>query len=598
MKKIWTIIITLIAVAATGGLLTACGGTTTGEGARTESFTWWIPAGVDSSYYDSYEKNPVVEYLASQKWEGDNQEEVYIDLSFLVPVSGSELNNIVTLISTGEYPDIMDIQYYLRAGSVSDLYDQGIALDLTYYVENYMPNYLAYLETRPDLAQTAVNYVDGEARYLMIYGYGEGVEMWGGWEYRRDWIVKYGENPTTHQPFVGGFDDEGVWTDDVVFPSGYTIPYYISDWEWMLQIFEDAIDAENIIGGYPMSMNYPGYFGTGDLVCSFGGGAPAWYKDGDTIKFGATGEGFRTYLKCVSQWYANGWIDQAFTEHTSEIFYQIDQTKVFQGKVGVWWGTQGSLENKMDISDGEPNSPTNGYTNGIMVCGARQPINDIYGDESEKGVTPFAMYQFSSEGSPTIVTDKAKDKDLVALFTMMDYLYGEEGSLLKTFGLNAEQVQTVQNEFMSSQGLTDGVYSVVNVEGVDKYLYAEPLIGNTPLKNAACGLRLVGLSQQQNIISVNTPTWDRSLNEWIVYTNTGFFPSSFTGQLSATDSVNYAKLESNVNDFLQRNVPAFVMGSKDPNSDADWIAFLAALNKYHPETNTQMLQTLLDHLNG
>ena len=44
-----------------------------------------------------------------------------------------------------------------------------------------------------------------------------------------------------------------------------------------------------------MSLYYPGYVRTGDLVSSFGGGNPMYYQVGDTIEAGMTGDTFRTF---------------------------------------------------------------------------------------------------------------------------------------------------------------------------------------------------------------------------------------------------------------------------------------------------------------
>lgn len=65
------------------------------------------------------------------------------------------------------------------------------------------------------------------------------------------------------------------WVDDVVFPSGCTDPMYISDWEWMFEIFDKAMEEQGITDGYCMSMYYPGYIANGDLVTGFGGGGIA-----------------------------------------------------------------------------------------------------------------------------------------------------------------------------------------------------------------------------------------------------------------------------------------------------------------------------------
>ena len=163
----------------------------------------------------------------------------------------------------------------------------------------------------------------------------------------------------------------------------------------MLNIFNTALEEEGISDGYGMSIDYTGHYGTGDLVSAFGGGSSTWYIDADTVKFGGNSEDFRTYLQALNTWYANGWIDEGFAENSSDIFYRIDSTSVHQGKVGLFYEAMGTLGSLLDISDGLPNSPENGYTNGIMMFGASAPINDIYGGLQQQGKEPFTMYQVS-----------------------------------------------------------------------------------------------------------------------------------------------------------------------------------------------------------
>ena len=159
----------------------------------------------DSSYYTSYDENPIVKYLLSKTYGTDeNGNGKKIDLDFLVPATGTQKDNITTLVATGEYPDIFDMTYY--PGTAVELYEEGITLDITEYVEKYMPNYMAYMEANPDFKTIASNVVDGESKILQLYAHGTIVaDMWGGFMYRRDWIVKYGTNPKDGSSFSGEY---------------------------------------------------------------------------------------------------------------------------------------------------------------------------------------------------------------------------------------------------------------------------------------------------------------------------------------------------------------------------------------------------------
>ncbi len=561
------------------------------------TFTWWNGNGEDTSYYDDYSKNPAVNYITTQKTWGPN--EVKINIDFTIPPAGTQLDNVVTMISTGDYTDIVDMSYYSNAGSVLELYEDGICMDLTPYVEQYMPNYLAFLEAHPDYALTATNVVDGEKKYLQLYNYHDTINQWGGWQYRRDWLVKYGTNPETGAAFTGGYATTGdveSWTDDVVFPSGGTDPMYISDWEWMMKIFETALEEEGIDDGYCISLPYQGHNETGDLVSAFGGSTSVWYINGDTVEFGGDSENFRVYLQAMKTWYDNGWVDEAFAEHTSDIFFRIDSTKVHQGKVGIFYEAQGTLGSLLDISNGEANNSEIGYTNGIMVFGARPPINDIYGTSAQQGVTPYCNYQVSLEYNSYIITDKAAEKDLEALFSMLDYMYGEEGGVLNAFGLSKEQYEQTNDEFYTKFGLTEGAYTVVETDGVKQYKLVEALASDTFLNNASKGNRFVGVWLDSRAYPTENSIVQHAKSEWTVYTSTGAFKGSFNSQRSAEDNNKYTKTLGNVREFMSKNIPGFINGGKDPFSDDDWNAYVNAVNKYGPHNNVDIMQKVYDSL--
>ena len=552
-------------------------------------YSWWIYTGEPD--YTDYRDNPCVNYLLSKTWGPENKA---MDLEFLIPLSGSERDNSVTLIATGEYPDLMALLNY--PDSITTLYEEGIAMDITEYVEKYMPNYLAFLDANPDLKATAMNVVDGEKKILGIYDYNDAVgDMWGGFEYRRDWIVKYGKNPNDGSSFSGAYTEtnsDGTpnvesWEDNVIFPSGGSDPVYISDWEWMMEIFQVAIEDLEITDGYGMSLPYGGFHATGDLVSAFGGGS-WWYTTPEgTIEFGPSTDSFRAYLQCMNTWYKNGWIDTAFAEHTTDMFYLIDSAKYRSGKVGLWYGTVDMLGGKLDNGEG--------YLDGIVVYAASQPINDIYGTAEQQNVKPYVMYQDSMEGQITMVTNKAAEKDLPTLFTFLDYLFSEEGSLLIKLGLNKEQYDETKDKLYTEKGLTEGAY-IQNEDGtyqtVDKILKDSGSLGSALILN-----RLTGLRKIKGVIRPNTKVTQHNIDQWTLYPSTGSFKGSFISQLSLEEAEKKSKVETNSLEFCYKNVPSFIKGSQDPYNDEDWNSYKKALSKYSPDSITQIYQALYDSLN-
>lgn len=481
--------------------LNKVGGLVTAEANHT--YSWFISEGESSTYYSDYAENPAVQYWCGREFETQDGSESNVAFDFQVAPAGAEsdtLNNLLGNKST--WPDIVDMTY--SSMSVQDAYESGFIVDLTPYIEECMPNYMAMLEYY-DIVEDSKIYADGEWRYLALSPFQNNDIMtpWGGYQYRRDWIVKYGTPVAgSRAEEEGGFygyysltvdgqptecaaedyDPQTIngdsWVDNVTFPSWErrddadgahggmkwyadwcaengktwdgTDPVTISDWEWMFEAFARAIDELGIEDGYVHSIYYPGYIENGDFVTGFGGiGAHFYYDNEGFYRFGGLQPGFQAYLQCMSAWYENGWIDEDFNTKSTDAFYDIDMDLVRQGKIGCWYGqfsTLGSRIYNEDIA----------LTRGAVVSTAAQPINDLYdaeGNAVEEGraltsevalAIPNCFYSNAeySQGTFVFSTNLLENgKDLELVLRAIDWLYGEEGARVVSLGLSKEQLE-------------------------------------------------------------------------------------------------------------------------------------------------------------
>ena len=623
MKKILTICLSAVLLGGVCASFIGCGNNSSAD------FTYWVSVAEGQSDYGSYENNPGVQYLTAKEWQVPGGETEKVSLQFIVPSSAqSPEDAFSTAIS--DPADIMELTY--SQDSILDLYENGKALDITEYVEKYMPNYLKFLNDN-GLYNSATNLVDGERRFLQLYSYYQDPNQpsWLGYDYRRDWIVEYGYNPSTGTKFTGSWNaDKTEWTDDVKFPSYYDLSYTspsggyngaertglsqnselaaymdtyaetysdydgsypvtISDWEWMLDIFEVALKGEGIGDGYCMSLYNTGFVMTGNLVSSFGGGGVEWYKNTDnTIHFGVTESTFETYVEAVRGWYGNGWIDTGFQTHT-DLFYRTDEQTVNQGKVGLWCGMDSQLFNAMDISDGNENHAT--YN--ICVYGAPYPINDKYGEAENKFVDPYCFYQVSREICQTMISTSAvstpeKEAKLPALFTMLDYLYSDEGAVLKGGGFTKEQVEETQNELYIRAGLQNGMCEYSEEKGC--YVFTDEGEKLSPNQtNLLKPLRVLGL--EAYIQYKETPARDfYRANLWTRYTNTGRLEESFISQLSSEDNKEYNRILTLVREEFSKQVPGFIKGETDMSQ---WSSFTRSVTRLGTQSITDIFNELV-----
>ena len=565
-----------------------CGLCISAQAEETVSYTWWIAKGEDMTYYDNYAQNPVVQYLLTKTYAGKQ-----VNVEFWQGISGSERENFNNMISTDSLADVVDLSY--SDYTAATLLEDGYILDLTPYVEQYMPNYTRLLQEDEELANFAYSIVDGEKKILYLANYNI-AEPFDGLCYRRDWLVKYGKNPVTGATFIGGFDENGTWSDDVVFPNGTDTPLYISDWEWMFDIFTQALQDQGITDGYCTSLYYEGAMGSGDLYSSFGGGSPWWYRDSKgNAAYGATSDNMRAYLKCMNTWYNKGWLDKSFAQRSGDMFYAINSTAVHQGKVGMWFGLQSEIGGGMDI--GTP------LTAGIMVFPAPLPINDVYGDEAQKNHEPDCYYTLSSLQIGVGVTKAAKSKDLAPLFALLDEMFDIESGTYCNQGMPGDLIAPSADDapwkvLYEKFGLENGMWERSDEEGIDGY-YVGQVDSNT--RNAMKGNRLVKGYGYRNIKwteETRSAILSEAIALWSKYDRPAYIMSNIDGLISSRNTQKKTKIENNQRTFIAQNAPKFIMGQKgfDIENDADWGNFCKTLNKYGVDKVTEMYQEAFDLL--
>ena len=624
MKKWKTIgAAALATVVAAGSMGIFAGCNNSGDA---DTFTIWMSSSVNSTFYNDYGENPFIQYI---------EKKFDITLEFITPMAGKELEDFNKLIGSGSYPDVMDLSFY--TDSIALLYDDGYgaAMDLTQYIEDYMPNYSQFMEDNTQFTQYAK--IDG--MYLTLNNYNEAIpNQWGGWMYRRDWIVDYGESQTKgsyssveeveaalsqgSSERTGGFiepvaDDsyEGgyAYADGIVFPDGiltedgYDNPLTIRDWEWMFEIF-----MQNDYCEYCISLPNIGYHGTGELLSAFGVG-PLWnaYDDGtgtfSEIKFGPTEDGYRRYLEKMNEWYEKGWLDPNFTSNSGDMFYAIDGESITSGVVGMWYGTTGQLGDHLAQSS----TQTIAALEGIDAWGARQP-REGYGarDEASGMYTddPSVFYLDSQETSRRwIVTDAAEGKNLEKLFTMLDWLYSEEGSIIKYYGLSLKELEEydIDTSLLEEYDLLEeGCWWWADEDGnrVEEGTPGAKVFVNSKIKNATGdiavatnGAYFFGLGYDARGLEYDQdpPVKAHAMREWAAYNNYGTLTGSFTSQFTVEEGSSYNAVQESVREFMGTTLPDIIKNGVD---NVNWANFLGGLRTRKCDDNTALLQSLYDRL--
>ena len=97
--------------------------------------TYWMPMNSGAAnFISSYDENPAYQAV---------QENTGVDIEFIHPAAGTEVESLQVLLASGELPDMIQLQredWY--SGGLKALYEAGAILDVAPYLEEHGPQYL------------------------------------------------------------------------------------------------------------------------------------------------------------------------------------------------------------------------------------------------------------------------------------------------------------------------------------------------------------------------------------------------------------------------------------------------------------------------
>lgn len=521
------------------GMLTGCGnnGNASGSGdggaegqsaqllpeddaSKEITFSVWTGAD-DYKHYNSYAENPVVRYL---------NKKFNITMEFQQPPMGTEMDNLNVMLGTGDYTDVINTTYSTSSQSV--LYEDGVIIDIAPYLETYMPNYYKILQEDDELRKLVY---DDEGHAYGIYNI-EDLErnQWGGMVYRRDIL----------DVMTGG---------NIAFPSGNEEPVTVEDWEYMLPLIKMYFDNSGMAETATLIIPACGYIQTGELIAGFGTSG-SWQigRDGSTIEYGPATEEFYNYLRKMREWYAAGYIYQDFASRTNDLFYLPNTSLTYGGGAGVWMGLLGQTGTAMSLPE---------YGLNVDVRPITAPLDTAHGI-TEKDAS---FYIFSGVASMPFCISTACDESKIArILTVFDYLFSDEGAMLRNQGLNAEQAAD-DPIYQGYSGMEKGAYWYDD-EG---NWYINETFSNATDNfdpNSFFGNRLPGkplhLPEPVNAErTAQNDMEDHAGEVWITYGRERQIPSGAT--MNAEESKKFNAVYTPIVDYVNSMVPKFIMGTEE-----------------------------------
>ena len=347
-----------------------------------------------------------------------------VEIEYFHPVdNATEQFNLK--IASGNWEDMVMYDWTTKyAGGATQALEDGVIIDIAPYLEEYAPNYKAYLDAHPNVYKQIVN-ENGQ-----IYGFpciGDAdVSVTAGYCVRKDWL------------------------DDL----NMNVPETIADWEAMLTAFKTQKGATK-----PLTLNESTLLKTNFLAGAWGI-ATDYYVDNGVVKYGYAEPAAKDFVATMADWYQKGLID-------NEVFGcndKISRANVLNNESGAIYGFVASCIGTVMDSAKESNPE-------LELVGVQFPV------VNEGDVAKY-MRRTAEVRSAGCVCITYKCEDVEAAIRYLDQFYSEEGIIAKNFGKEGLSYEMVNGEPVYTDLIMNNPNGLNLTDALQRYTQApNPMIG-------------------------------------------------------------------------------------------------------------------------
>ena len=311
------------------------------------------------------------------------QEKANVELEFYHPSGDNAAEQFNLKIASGNWEDLVEYEWSKYPGGTTQAIEDGIIIDIAPYIEEYAPNFKAYLDEHPEFYKQLT---DDKGRIYGFPCFGDpAVNVTSGLAVRQDWLDKL--NMKT--------------------------PETISDWEAMLTAFKDQPGATK-----PLGLNNSIFIKTNYFAGAWGI-ATTFYVDNGTVKYGYAEPAAKDFVATMADWYQKGLIDdEAFG--TSD---KIIRSNILNNLTGAAYGYVSGLIGTVNTSAAESNPE-------CVLVGVPNPVLNR-GEQN-----PYINKASSLRPAGSVaITAKCPKEKIEAAMRYLDQYYTEEGIMVRNFGI-------------------------------------------------------------------------------------------------------------------------------------------------------------------
>lgn len=343
---------------------------------------WFEMSPMVAGYLNTMNDNITYQYL-------EELTNVHIDFR---AVSDETAENFNLMVASGDWADIMVWGSNYYSGGAIKAVEDGVFMELTDVIADYMPNYAALIDDKDIYPQVIMN--DGNIGEIFPINWGISVPGTGP-IVRKDWLDDLGIEPASIQTY--------------------------DDYHEMLTRFKEEKGATQALFLGPYGVPSGNYLVAGYGIaayCDPSSDTGPYYQENGEIKFGLTQPEFKDYLTMICQWYKEGLITSDYINHSD---IQVSAGDVTDGSTGLWYHmSQIMSEHVAQAAD--PNFDSCAIQDAVLNAGDK---------------TQLGSYSDSRVGGNSLsISGECSNIEVVAKW--IDFAFSEQGSMIYSYGIEGE----------------------------------------------------------------------------------------------------------------------------------------------------------------
>ncbi len=338
---------------------------------------------ISLTYYTGLNPNAaaVVKSLGEIEMYKELERRTGIAVTFHHPAVGQEKEQFNLMIASGDLPDVIETNWGNYPGGPSKALSDGTIVRLNDLIEQHAPN-LSKILKENETVDKMIRTDAGDIYMLPTINLGK-YRSFDGPFFRKDWL------------------------DELGLP----VPTTIGEWETTLRAFKEKKGAVAPFTATPSKLReftmLPGAFGV----------THSYYLEGGAVKYGPLQDGYKQYITLLHNWYKEGLLDpDTFANDGKKM-----ESNMTSGKSGLIFGyiggTMGTLTNSVRSSGGT-----------FELVAAQYPVLNA-------GDRPKFVKRDPEVNANGQVGITKRNEHPAETVKWLDTFYGEEGALLKNFGV-------------------------------------------------------------------------------------------------------------------------------------------------------------------